>query len=64
MLDSTQLFCVIDDFFQKFEPTYWKFLKQSHHRLRIRNAQLHLSEIVFQLWHQNKPMIRIREASA
>lgn len=53
MLDSTQLFCVIDDFFQKFEEIYWKFLKQNHHRLRIRNAQLSISEITFiAIWYK------------
>ncbi|WQJ00831.1 IS982 family transposase, partial [Acinetobacter schindleri] len=29
MFNSTELFCVIDDFFLKFEATYWNFLKQS-----------------------------------
>ncbi|TCB69495.1 IS982 family transposase, partial [Acinetobacter terrestris] len=28
MFNSTELFCIIDDFFLKFEATYWKFLKQ------------------------------------
>ena len=47
MFNSTELFCVIDDFFLKFESTYWKFLKQSRSCLRIRSAQLCISEIVF-----------------
>ena len=29
MFNITKLFCVIDDFFLKFEAIYWKFLKQS-----------------------------------
>ncbi|MCG2973965.1 IS982 family transposase, partial [Escherichia coli] len=29
MFNSTELFCVIDDFFLKFEATYWEFLKQN-----------------------------------
>jgi len=53
MFDSTELFCVIDDFFLKFEAIYWKFLKQSHHCLRIRKAQLSISEIIFiAIWYK------------
>jgi len=53
MFNSNELFCVIDDFFLKFEATYWKFLKQSHHSLRIRNAQLTISEICFiTIWYK------------
>ncbi|MFX6480283.1 IS982 family transposase, partial [Acinetobacter baumannii] len=29
MFNNTELFCVIDDFFLKFESTYWEFLKQN-----------------------------------
>ena len=53
MFDSTELFCVIDDFFLKFEATYWKFLKECHHCLRIRTAQLSISEIIFiAIWYK------------
>ncbi|OTG57078.1 IS982 family transposase [Acinetobacter sp. ANC 3903] len=53
MFNSTELFCVIDDFFLKFEATYWKFLKQSNHCLRIRKAQLSISEITFiAIWYK------------
>ena len=53
MFNSTELFCVIDDFFVKFEATYWEFLKQSKHCLRIRNAQLTISEICFiAIWYK------------
>lgn len=53
MFNSTELFCVIDDFFLKFEATYWKFLKQSRHSIRIRPAQLSLSEINFiAIWYK------------
>lgn len=53
MFDSTKLFCVIDDFFLKFEATYWKFLKECHHCLRIRTAQLSISEIIFiAIWYK------------
>lgn len=31
MFNGTELFCVIDDFFLKFEVTYWKFLKHTNH---------------------------------
>ena len=49
----TQLFCVIDDFFLKFESIYWKFLKQNFQRLRCRPAQLSISEIIFiALWYK------------
>ncbi|MCZ6923880.1 IS982 family transposase, partial [Acinetobacter baumannii] len=47
MFNSTELFCVIDDFFLKFESTYWEFLKQNCGSLRIRTAQLTISEICF-----------------
>ena len=46
MFDFTEIFCVIDDFFKKFEPIYWQFLKQENKRKRIRLATLSLSEIV------------------
>ncbi len=53
MFNSTELFCVINDFFLKFEVTYWKFLKQNHRCSRIRMAQLNLSEIVFiAIWYK------------
>ena len=53
MFDSTELFCVIDDFFLKFEATYWKFLKECNHCLRIRTAQLSISEIIFiAIWYK------------
>ncbi|WOE33340.1 MULTISPECIES: IS982 family transposase [unclassified Acinetobacter] len=53
MFNSTELFCVIDDFFLKFEATYWKFLKQSNHCLRIRTGQLSISEIIFiAIWYK------------
>lgn len=53
MFDSTQLFCVIDDFFLKFESIYWKFLKQNFQRLRRRPAQLSISEIIFiAVWYK------------
>lgn len=53
MFDSTQLLCLIDDFFLKFEAIYWKFLKQSRHSVRIRPAQLTLSEINFiAIWYK------------
>ena len=53
MFDFTYLFCIIDDFFQKFEPTYWDFLKHSKKRLRVRSSQLKVSEIVFiAIWYK------------
>ena len=53
MFNRTELFCVIDDFFLKFEATYWKFLKQCNHCLRIRTAQLSISEIIFiAIWYK------------
>ena len=53
MFNRTELFCVIDDFFLKFEATYWKFLKQCNHCLRIRAAQLAISEIIFiAIWYK------------
>ena len=53
MFNSIELFCVIDDFFLKFEPIYWKFLKQSNHCLRVRTAQLSISEITFiTIWYK------------
>ena len=47
MFNSTELFCLIDDFFLKFEATYWKFLKQSQRFSRVRAAHLSISEITF-----------------
>lgn len=47
MSDFTQIFCIIDDFFKTFEPTYWQYLKQEKLKIRIRPATLTLSEIVF-----------------
>ena len=47
MFNLTELFCTMDDFFLKFEATYLTFLKQSRHALRIRTAQLTISEISF-----------------
>ncbi|NNH24977.1 IS982 family transposase [Acinetobacter terrestris] len=53
MFNSTELFCIIDDFFLKFEATYWKFLKQCHHSVRIRPAHLSISEICFiAIWYK------------
>lgn len=53
MFNSTELFCIIDDFFLKFEATYWKFLRQSRHSVRIRLAHLSLSEIIFiAIWYK------------
>ena len=53
MFNSTELFCVIDDFFLKFESTYWEFLKQNRGSLRIRTAQLTISEICFiAIWYK------------
>ena len=53
MFNSTELFCVIDDFFLKFEATYGTFLKQSSHSVRIRTAQLTISEISFiAIWYK------------
>lgn len=53
MFDFTYFFCIIDDFFQKFEASYWEFLKDSNKRLRIRPSQLKLSEIVFiAIWYK------------
>lgn len=46
MTDITALFCIVDDFFIKFEPTYWGFLKQNKHFKRIRPSKLSLSEII------------------
>lgn len=54
MFNSTELFCLIDDFFLKFEATYWKFLKQDSQLSRIRVAQLSLSEIIFiAIWYKS-----------
>lgn len=47
MIDSTELFCKVDDFFKKFEPIYLKFIKQSKRIQRVRASKLSLSEIVF-----------------
>ena len=53
MFNITKLFCVIDDFFLKFEAIYWKFLKQSRQSIRVRSAQLSLSEITFiAIWYK------------
>lgn len=53
MFDFTYFFCIIDDFFQKFEASYWEFLKQSTKRLRMRSSQLKISEIVFiAIWYK------------
>ncbi|QSQ94317.1 IS982 family transposase [Acinetobacter indicus] len=53
MFDFTYFFCIIDDFFQKFEATYLQFLKHSNKRLRIRPSQLKISEIVFiAIWYK------------
>jgi len=53
MFNSTELFCVIDDFFLKFEATYWQFLKQSHLFSRARTAHLSISEITFiAIWYK------------
>lgn len=53
MFNITELFCVIDDFFLKFEATYWQFLKQSHRISRVRAAHLSLSEITFiAIWYK------------
>ncbi len=61
MFNSTELFCVIDDFFLKFEATYWKFLKQSRHSLRVRTAQLTLSEIIFiAIWYKCSHFINFK----
>ncbi len=53
MIDSTQLFCVIDDLFLKFESIYWNFLKQNFRCSRARPAQLSISEITFiAIWYK------------
>ena len=53
MFDFTYLFCIIDDFFQKIEPTYWDFLKHSKKRFRVRSSQLKVSEVVFiAIWYK------------
>ncbi|WPC34277.1 IS982 family transposase [Acinetobacter sp. YWS30-1] len=53
MYNSTELFCVIDDFFLKFEATYWNFLKQSRRFSRVRTAHLSISEITFiAIWYK------------
>ncbi len=53
MIDSTQLFCIIDDFFLKFESIYWNFLKQNFRCSRVRPAQLSISEITFiVIWYK------------
>lgn len=52
-MPHTYLFCIIDDFFQKFESTYWDFLKHNNKRLRVRSSQLKVSEIVFiAIWYK------------
>ena len=53
MFDFTEIFCIIDDFFQKFEPIYWDFLKHNNKRLRMRSSQLKVSEVVFiAIWYK------------
>lgn len=52
MFNSIELFCVIDDFFLKFEVTYWKFLKQSNRCLRIRTSQLSISITIIAIWYK------------
>lgn len=53
MFDFTYFFCIIDDFFQKFEASYWEFLKHNNKRLRMRSSQLKISEIVFiAIWYK------------
>lgn len=53
MLDLTTLFCTIDDFFLKFEPVYYQFLKQQKTCSRVRCASLNISEIVFiVIWYK------------
>ena len=47
MSDFTEIFCAIDDFFKKFEPIYWQFLKQENKRKRIRLATLGNTEKLF-----------------
>ncbi len=61
MFNSTELFCVIVDFFLKFEATYWKFLKQSNHSLKVRTVQLTLSEICFiAIWYRFSHFINFK----
>lgn len=53
MFNSTELFCIIDDFFLKFESIYWNFLKQNFRCSRVRPAQLSISEITFiAIWYK------------
>lgn len=53
MFNSTELFCVIDDFFLKFQAIYWHFLKQNCDSLRVRIAQLTILEICFiAIWYK------------
>ena len=53
MFDFTEIFCIIDKFLKKFEPTYWDFLKHSNKRLRMWSSQLKMSEIVFiTIWYK------------
>lgn len=53
MPDIIALFCTIDDFFLKFEPTYWQYLKQSNQRTRLRSTHLELSIIVLiAIWYK------------
>jgi hypothetical protein len=53
MFNSSELFYVIDDFFLKIETIYWPFLKQKRDSLRIRIAQLTISEICFiAIWYK------------
>ena len=58
----TELFFVIDDFFLRFEATYWKFLKQSGRCLRIRPSELSISEIIFiVVWYKGEFKHEVRQ---
>lgn len=53
MFDLTTLFCTVDDFFLKFEPTYYQVLKQQKTCSRVRPASLGVSEILFiAIWYK------------
>ena len=53
MFNSPELFCVINDFFLKFEAIYWQFLKKNRDSLGIRTAQLTISEVCFiAIWYK------------
>ena len=57
MFDFTTLFCTIDDFFQKNEAIYWKYLKQENPKIRQRSGFLCLSEIIFiAVWYKNSQL--------